>query len=61
MNALDATEAVLRDEGGPLHYREITERILKQRLWTTEGKTPEATVNTALAMDIQERGSGVAI
>lgn len=56
MNALDAAKTVLRDEGGPLHYREITERILKRRLWTTEGKTPEATVNTALAMDIQERG-----
>lgn len=57
MNTLDATEAVLRDEGGPLHYREITGRILKRRLWSSEGKTPEATVNTSLAMDIQERGS----
>jgi hypothetical protein len=58
MNALDATEAVLRDEGGPLHYREITERILKRRLWVTGGATPDATVNAALGLDIQERGNG---
>ncbi|MBK7827154.1 winged helix-turn-helix domain-containing protein [Nannocystis sp.] len=56
MDALDAAEAVLRDEGGPLHYREITDRALKRRLWTSEGKTPEATVNSRLAVDIQERG-----
>lgn len=56
MDALDAVEAVLRDERAPLHYREITNRILKRRLWETSGKTPDATVNARLAVDIQERG-----
>jgi hypothetical protein len=57
MNSLEAIEVVLREEGKPLHYREITERILKQNLWTTEGKTPAATINTALAVNLQEQGS----
>lgn len=56
MNSLDASETVLRDEGKPLHYREITERILKRKLWSSEGKTPEATIAAALAMDLQECG-----
>ena len=57
MNSLEAIEVVLREEGKPLHYREITDRILKQNLWTTEGKTPAATINTALAVNLQEQGS----
>lgn len=57
MDALQAVEAVLREEGGPLHYREITDRVLKKKLWTTDGKTPDATINSRLAVDIQERGA----
>jgi len=57
MEALAAVEAVLRAEGNPLHYREITSRILKQQLWHTERKTPEASINAMLAVDIQERGA----
>ncbi len=56
MTSLDAIEVVLRDAGKPLHYREITERVLKKRLWATEGKTPEATINAVLAVDLQEGG-----
>ena len=39
MNAIDAVFEVLRDAGKPLHYREVTERILSQKLWMTGGKT----------------------
>jgi restriction system protein len=56
MNVLDAAAAALQDAGGPLHYRELTHRILKQGLWQTEGKTPEATINARIAVDISEQG-----
>src|SRR5947209_5372714 len=55
MNVLDAAEKVLQAAGSPLHYREITQRILQQGLWQTDGKTPEATINARLAVDIAEQ------
>jgi len=51
----DATVAVLTAEGSPLHYREITQRALAQGLIQTDGKTPEATLNAILAVDIKQR------
>lgn len=57
MNTLDAAAVVLRDSGGPLHYEEITKRVLARGLWTTTGKTPWATVNASIAVDIKERGT----
>ena len=56
MRVLDAVRRVLKEEGGPLHYKEITERILDQGLWETEGLTPWDTVNARLAVDVKERG-----
>ncbi len=57
MNAIEAAAIVLNDADGPLHYRELTERILARKLWTTEGKTPWDTVRAQLAEDIKVRGS----
>ena len=48
MSVLTAVRIVLQDADGPLHYREITRRILERGLWTTTGKTPQATVNARL-------------
>ena len=56
MSALDAAAAVLQDAGKPLHYREITERMLTRKLWSTSGKTPWDTVHGGLAVDIKNRG-----
>lgn len=53
MAFLDKIEAVLQDAGQPLHYNEITRRLLSTGLWTTEGKTPHATVNARIAEDIK--------
>ena len=52
----DATIAILEAEGNPLHYREITRRALDQGLIQTDGKTPEATLNAILAVDIKQKG-----
>ncbi|MCY3991230.1 MAG: HTH domain-containing protein [Caldilineaceae bacterium] len=56
MTAIDAAFHVLRVAGTPLHYREITRRMLEQKLWATAGQTPWETVNARLAVDINKRG-----
>ena len=57
MKALDAATAVLSEAGEPLHYREITRRMLARGLWTTNGKTPWETVNARITVDIRGRGA----
>lgn len=57
MTALEAALKVLQDEGKPLHYREITKRILAGKLWQCAGKTPEATINAQLAVSIKKNGN----
>jgi restriction system protein len=52
----DAIATVLADEGGPLHSAVITERLLEQGLWKSEGKTPAATVAARLYTDIKKKG-----
>jgi restriction system protein len=56
MTILPAVQAVLAQAGEPLHYKDLTARILKQKLWTTNGLTPTDTINARLAVDIKERG-----
>lgn len=57
MNSLDAVEAILAEANKPVHYKELTERILANGLWSTEGKTPDATINAQLAVNIKKRGN----
>ncbi|SRR5258706_8954376 len=45
MNVLQAAEQVLTEAEKPLHYQEITKRMLQRQLWTTQGKTPDQTVS----------------
>jgi restriction system protein len=56
MNSLSATEIVLTDAGAPMHYSEITRRILERDLWKTDGKTPAQTINAQLVTDIKRKG-----
>jgi|GEM_PF-145032 len=55
-SALDAALKVLQEAGSPLHYQEITQRVLAAGLWKTEGKTPDATINARLAVDVKKNG-----
>lgn len=57
MSVHEAVKQVLNEAGEPLHYQQITRRMLDNGLWTTQGKTPEATVNAYLATDIKQHGS----
>ncbi len=49
----NAIIAVLKDAKHPLHYREITERILARGLKTTDGATPDATVGANITASIK--------
>lgn len=53
---IDAAFVVLNAAEKPLHYREIAQRVLEQGLVQTDGKTPEATINAVLAVDIKQKG-----
>jgi len=57
MDSLDAAEMALAAEGEPLHYREITRRVLDQGLWQTEGKTPIATMSARLSTDVKHHSA----
>lgn len=57
MSVLGAVQTVLEQAHTPLHYRELTRRVLEGHLWHTTGKTPADTVSAQLAVDIIRRGS----
>jgi restriction system protein len=56
MSALDAAYEVLLAAGKPLHYREITQRMLDRGLWTSAGRTPWDSVNARITVDIKKNG-----
>jgi hypothetical protein len=45
---LDAAEAVLREAGTALHYKEIARRALEKGLFASAGATPDASMGAAL-------------
>ena len=48
---------VLTESAEPLHYHEITERIMTRGLKTTSGATPDATVNAQISASIKHDGT----
>jgi hypothetical protein len=52
----EAIKKVLARSAVPLHYTEISETILSQGLYETDGATPAATVNAQLAASIKHEG-----
>ena len=56
MTVQDAVTQILSDTGKPLHAKEIAARIIDAGLWSSEGKTPEATVSARLYSDIKKNG-----
>ncbi|MCC8986193.1 MAG: winged helix-turn-helix domain-containing protein, partial [Candidatus Contendobacter sp.] len=48
-----AIDTVLSSSSIPLHYSEITERIISERLRTNLGATPPATVNALISSSIK--------
>ncbi len=54
MTFLEAAFEVLRWEGRPLHYKELTERSLGKKLLTFVGRTPEVTMQTQLTAAVKK-------
>ncbi len=47
---------VLKQAKTPLHYKEITRLALEKGILETDGKTPEASMNAQITMDIKNKG-----
>jgi len=47
---------IITEAGNPLHYREITSTAMERGILQTAGKTPWATMNAQLSMDIINNG-----
>ena len=57
MPLLQAAEQVLRSADEPLHYKELTKRMLAQDLFTTRSLTPAASVSSTISQEIRQRES----
>lgn len=51
-----AIEKVLQNSTGPLHYEEITDKIISDGLKKSVGATPSATVNAQISSSIKHEG-----
>jgi HB1/ASXL restriction endonuclease-like protein with HTH domain len=57
-SALDAAAKVLADAGEPMNTKQMIEAMAKKGLWTSpNGRTPWATLYSALLREINEKGA----
>ncbi len=56
LSGLDAAAKVLEEAGKPLNCKAIVERAFEKGYWRSEGKTPHATIYSAILREIQKRG-----
>ena len=57
LSALDAAAQVLAESGQPMNTREMIETLAAKKLWTSPGgKTPHATLYSAILREINEKG-----
>src|ERR1044071_6091783 len=54
MTFLEAALDILKREGRPLHYKELTERAMTKKLLTFVGRTPEVTMQTQLTAAVKK-------
>ena len=57
MDLLDAAYDLLRTANRPLTAKEMVDSILKNGLWKTNGKTPDATLGARIYVDIKKHGA----
>ena len=55
-SGLDAAATVLAAAKEPLNAKDLVERMLADGLWTTNGKTPAATIYAAIIREISAKG-----
>jgi len=56
MSGLDAAAKVLGESKTPLNCPAIIEAVFKAGYWTSNGKTPAATIHTAIVTEIAKKG-----
>jgi len=56
MGGLDAAAKVLEEADEPLNCKAIVERAFAAGYWRSEGKTPHATIYSAMLREIQSKG-----
>jgi len=56
LGGLDAAAIVLKAANGPMNCKEMWAAINAKRMWFTEGKTPEATIYSAIIREIAAKG-----
>ena len=57
MSGLDAAAKVLAEAGEPLQCKTMVEQMLAKGYWTTGGKTPAATLDSAILREINTKGA----
>jgi len=57
MSLIDAAFHVLDEAGHPIHYAKLTDQILERGIAKSASKTPAASLNAVLAVDIKGKGS----
>ena len=54
---LSGAVRVLEEAGEPLNCQEMVKRMLEKGYWKTDGKTPSATIYSAIVREIKEKGA----
>ena len=55
-SALDAAVIVLKKSKEPMRCHEMVEAMFAQKLWSSDGQTPHATLYSAILREIQKKG-----
>jgi hypothetical protein len=55
ISGLDAAAQVLKDKGEPMTCKDIVETMLAKGMWKTDGKTPAATIYSAMLREIDNK------
>ena len=56
MSGLDAAAKILAETGEAMSCGAITESVMKKGYWSPEGKTPHATLYSAILREIAKKG-----
>ena len=57
ISGLDAAFQVLSHTGEPMRCKDMVDKMLSTRLWNTGGKTPSATIYSAILREITTKGA----
>ncbi|OHB50496.1 MAG: hypothetical protein A2Y10_18025 [Planctomycetes bacterium GWF2_41_51] len=57
ISGLSGAVQILQEAGQPLNCREMVKRMLDKGLWKTDGKTPSATLHSAISTEIKKKGA----